>query len=424
MEASGLRRELSVERCPAKNGGSVGRVWDERILHVDMDAFFVAVERMRDPSLVGRPVVVGGTGPRSVVAAASYEVRPFGIRSAMPMSRARSLCRDLVIVAPDHGEYARVSERVFEVFRSFTPLVEGVSIDEAFLDVGGLRHHHSDAVAVGVAIRAAIASRIGLTASVGVAATKFLAKLASESAKPDGLRHVPVAEQQAFLDELPIESLWGVGQATKAALEGVGIERVRDLRAAPRRALERAVGGAMAAHLHDLAQGRDPRSVQPDRDVKSVSVEETYDTDIADPEVLRRELRRLADRLGSRLRRAGLAGRTVTVKVRTSDFKTVTRSVTRPEPTNNDRDLHHTARELFDDAGRGERPVRLLGIGVSGLVESQAARQLTAMEDPRWSEVDAAVDAIRTRFGERAVRPAGLLEHGQEDVGDSDPPIR
>jgi DNA polymerase IV len=399
-------------------------VWDERILHVDMDAFFVAVERLRDPSLVGAPVVVGGTGPRSVVAAASYEVRRFGIRSAMPMSRARSLCRDLVIVPPDHGEYGKVSERVFEIFRSFTPLVEGVSIDEAFLDVGGLRHHFPDPISVGVAIRTEVATRIGLTASVGVAATKFLAKLASESAKPDGLRHVPVAEQQAFLDALPIEALWGVGQATKAALEGVGVETVRDLRSAPQRGLERAVGGAVAAHLHDLAHGRDPRAVHPDREVKSVSVEETYDSDIADEEMLRRELRRLADRLGPRLRRAGLAGRTVTVKVRTSDFKTVTRSVTRPEPTSSDRDLRLTASELLADADRAGRPVRLLGIGVSGLVETSGSMQLTAMEDPRWRDVDATVDAIRSRFGEKAVRPGGLLEEGDQGGGGTGPPIR
>ncbi|MEX1271622.1 MAG: DNA polymerase IV, partial [Acidimicrobiia bacterium] len=199
-------------------------MWDERILHVDMDAFFVAVERLRDPSLISRPVVVGGTGPRSVVAAASYEVRPFGIRSAMPMSRARSLCRDLVIVPPDHREYGRISERVFEIFRSFTPLVEGLSIDEAFLDVGGLRHHFPDPVSVGAEIRREVTTQIGLTASVGVASTKFLAKLASEAAKPDGLRHVPLAEQQEFLDALPIGALWGVGEATKAALEGVGVE--------------------------------------------------------------------------------------------------------------------------------------------------------------------------------------------------------
>ncbi|MDX1449238.1 MAG: DNA polymerase IV, partial [Acidimicrobiia bacterium] len=358
--------------------------------------------------LSGLPVVVGGTGPRSVVAAASYESRRFGIRSAMPMSRARSLCSDLVIVPPDHGEYRRVSEQVFEIFRSFTPLVEGLSIDEAFLDVAGLRRHYSSPVEVGDRIRTEIRSRIGITASVGVAATKFVAKLASESAKPDGLRHIPASETQAFLDQLAISALWGVGQATRAALEGIGVETVADLRSVPGRVLERAVGGSVAAHLSALARGIDPRPVEPDRGAKSVSVEETYDMDIADDDRLRIELRRLADRLGSRLRRSGLAGRTVTLKLRTADFNTVTRSVTRPGSTNGDIDLYHLALELLEAADR-KGPVRLLGIGVSQLTPADEGLQLAVETDGRWSDVDATVDAIRTRFGDDAVGPAGLL---------------
>ncbi|HVR34166.1 MAG TPA: DNA polymerase IV [Acidimicrobiia bacterium] len=380
------------------------------MLHVDIDAFFVAVERLRSPGLRGRPVVVGGTGPRSVVAAASYEVRSYGIRSAMPMSRARALCRDLIVVPPDHAEYARVSEEVFAVFRSFTPLVEGLSIDEAFLDIGGLRHHFPGPAEVGHAVRAAIAEKVGITASVGVAATKFLAKLASETAKPDGLCHVPAHEQQDFLDPLRIEALWGVGQATRAALETVGVETVADLRAVPTRALERAVGASVATHLVELAHGRDPRKVEPDREVKSVSVEETYDTDITGEAALRVELRRLADRLGTRLRRSGLAGRTITLKVRTSDFQTVTRSVTRPDATNGDRDLFLTAVQLLDASDRGAKPIRLLGIGVSHLVSTEEAVQLVTTGDPRWNDLDAAVDAIRRRFGDDAVGPAGLAD--------------
>jgi nucleotidyltransferase/DNA polymerase involved in DNA repair len=385
-------------------------VWDEAVLHVDMDAFFVAVERLRTPSLKGRPVVVGGAGPRSVVAAASYEARRFGIRSAMPMTRARSLCHDLVIVPPDHAEYGRASEQVFEIFRSFTPLVEGLSIDEAFLDVSGLRRHFPSAVHVGEEIRSTIRDRVGITASVGVASTKFVAKLASESAKPDGLRHIPVADTQEFLGALPIGDLWGVGEATKAALEGVGVERVGDLRAVPPRSLERAVGAAVAIHLVDLAHGRDPRPVKPDRETKSVSVEETFDTDIRDAQRIRSEFRRLADRLGSRLRRAGLTGRTVTIKVRTPDFKTVTRSVTSPDPTNVDRDLFLTAVDLFDGVDEDFRPVRLLGIAVSQLVETSDATQLVTDRDVRWSEIDKAVDAIRLRFGRDSVGPVRLSD--------------
>lgn len=389
---------------------SVDPVWTEPILHVDMDAFFVAVERLRDPTLRDRPVVVGGTGPRSVVAAAYYESRRYGIRSAMPMSRARALCRELVIVPADHAEYRRVSEAVFHIFRSFTPLVEGLSIDEAFLDVGGLRHHFPGPVQVGQEIRWRIRDQIGITASVGIAGTKFVAKLASESAKPDGLRHIPVGETQTFLDALGIGSLWGVGQATRAALESVGVETVADLRTIPDRVLERAVGATVAAHLAALARGHDPRPVEPDREAKSVSVEETYEEDIVEDERLRIELRRLADRLGSRLRRAGLAGRTVTLKLRTADFRTVTRSVTRPSTTNSDMDLFWVACELLGTVERGGQPVRLLGIGVQQLAPVEEGHQMTVEADRRWSDIDAAVDAIRKRFGDDAVGPAGLAE--------------
>jgi DNA polymerase IV len=402
--------------------GTVREVWDEPILHVDMDAFFVAVERRRDPSLQDRPVVVGGTGPRSVVAAASYEVRRYGIRSAMPMSRARSLCADLVIVPPDHTEYGRVSEEVFAVFRSFSPLVEGLSIDEAFLDVGGLRYHFAGPVEVGEAIRAALRREVGLTASVGVAATKFVAKLASEHAKPDGLRHVPRATQQSFLDALPIDALWGVGEATRAALQGVGAETVADLRGVPSRVLARAVGGAVAAHLVELAHGRDPRSVEPDRETKSMSVEETFERDVVGADLLRGELRRLADRLGARLRRAGLSGRTITIKVRAADFRTVTRSITHQHATDSTRVLFLTACELLDGMEERNRPVRLLGIGVSHLSAPGSAVQLAAAD--RWEEVESAVDAIRARFGDDSVVSTGLNPPPRQSAGDGSRPVR
>jgi len=370
---------------------------------VDMDAFFVAVERLDDPGLSGRPVVVGGDGPRSVVAAASYEVRPFGVRSAMPMSRARRLCPGLVIVPPDHRRYAEVSEQVFAVFRSVTPLVEGISIDEAFLDVSGLRLHHRSPVEVGEEVRARVVSEVGLTASVGVASTKFVAKLASEAAKPDGIRHVPVADQQAFLDGLGVGALWGVGQATSAALEAISVETVADLRSVPPRTLERAVGGSASSHLIDLANGRDPRPVEPDRDAKSISVEETYDRDLASDAECRIELRRLSDRLGSRVRRSGMAGRTVTVKVRTADFETVTRAQTLGVAVDGDRELREQAFDLFDRVDLAGRRVRLLGVGLGHLVEASAPLQLGVLTDDRWSDIERTVDAIRGRFGEDAV---------------------
>jgi nucleotidyltransferase/DNA polymerase involved in DNA repair len=391
--------------------------WSEPILHVDMDAFFVEVERLRRPELRGRPVVVGGAGERSVVAAASYESRRFGIRSAMPMTRARRLCPDLVIVPPDHREYGRLSERVFEVFRSFTPLVEGISVDEAFLDVAGLRLHRPDPVAIGHEIRSVLRSQVGLPASVGVAATKFVAKLASEAAKPDGLRHVLLAEQSAFLAALPVRALWGVGEATFAALAGLGVETVGELSRVPRRRLQAVLGPSLADHLVELADGRDPRPVTPDHEIKSISAEETFERDLATVEERTEALRVLADRVGHRVRRAGLAGRTVNVKVRLADFTTLTRSETLAGPTSADVEIFRIACRLVDRVDRLDRGVRLLGIGLSSLEGRDAPRQLSVEADPRWRELDETVDAVRDRFGRQAIGPARLSRPDRVDGG-------
>jgi DNA polymerase-4 len=394
--------------------------WPEPILHVDMDAFFVEVERLRRPELRGLPVVVGGAGERSVVAAASYESRRFGIRSAMPMTRARRLCPDLVIVPPEHAEYGRVSEQVFEVFRSFTPLVEGLSVDEAFLDVAGLRLHYPDPVTIGHEIRSALRTVVGLPASVGVAATKFVAKLASEAAKPDGLRHVPLTEQEGFLVALPVRALWGVGQATLAGLTGLGVETVADLASVPRRKLQGSLGASVADHLLDLAAGRDPRPVTPDRETKSISAEETYERDLTSDDEITEALRLLADRVGHRVRRAGLAGRTVQLKLRLEDFTTFTRSETLPTPIDADLHIFRIASRLVHRVERGNQGVRLLGIGVASLEERDAPRQLSVETDPRWRELDGAVDAVRDRFGRGSIGPARLTRshpHERDDWG-------
>ncbi|HEY5684509.1 MAG TPA: DNA polymerase IV [Acidimicrobiia bacterium] len=393
--------------------------WTESILHVDMDAFYVEVERLRRPELNGLPVVVGGAGERSVVAAASYESRRFGIGSAMPMTRARRLCPNLVIIPPDHREYGRVSEEVFEVFRSFTPVVEGLSVDEAFLDVSGLRLHYPDPVTIGHAIRAALRSEVGLPASVGVAATKFVAKLASEAAKPDGLRHVPLAEQERFLAALGVRALWGVGQATLAGLAALGVETVADLGSVPRRTLQASLGASLADHLLDLAAGRDPRPVTPDRETKSVSAEETYDRDLTSAEEITVALRLLADRVGHRVRRAGLAGRTIQLKVRLNDFTTFTRSETLATPVDADLHIFRIAGRLIERVERGGKGVRLLGIGVASLEGRDAPRQLSAEADPRWHELDVAVDAVRDRFGLGSIGPAGLSRPGLDRGEDS-----
>jgi len=382
----------------------------ESILHVDMDAFFVEVERRDRPELRGRPVVVGGTGGRSVVAAASYEARTFGIGSAMPMVHARRLCPAAIVVPPDHGKYRTASEQVFEVFRSIAPLVEGLSLDEAFLDVSGLRRHYPDPVAIGKEIRERLRADLGLPASVGIASNKFLAKLASEAAKPDGIRHVPADRALEFLHPLPVRSLWGVGEATHAALERLGVHTIGDLAEVPPAALEKHLGRAAGAHLHALAWGRDARSVVPGSAAKSVSVEQTFERDLRGHEAIEGELLRHADRLAGRLRSAGVAGRTVTLKIRFADFSTITRSVTLGSGTDVARDLYRAARDLLRKVDLGTKPVRLVGLGATALTPATAPRQLAVDRPAKWDDLAGAVDEVRQRYGTGSIRPARIIE--------------
>lgn len=380
----------------------------EPILHVDMDAFFVEVERLVDATLVGVPVVVGGLGNRGVVAAASYEARKYGVHSAIPMVQARRLCPQARFVAPSHHRYRRASESVFEVFRSVTPLVEGLSVDEAFLDVSGLRLHYQSAAEVGETVRRTIRTRLSLPASVGVATNKLLAKLASEEAKPDGLLLVPAGQELSFLHPLPVRRLWGVGEATYASLESLGISSIGDLAAVPGHTLQQRLGPSLGQHLHALAQARDDRPVSADSEAKSISVEQTFELDLADADVIEAEVLRQCEKVGSRLRRAGLAGRTVTLKVRYADFTTVTRSHSFASAADVSHDLFVAARDLL---GRVDltRTVRLLGVGVSVLEPSGSPRQLGLDRPAAWDDVTAAVDQIRSRFGDNAVSPARLV---------------
>jgi DNA polymerase-4 len=344
----------------------------ESILHVDMDAFFVEVERLRRPELIGIPVVVGGGAARGVVASASYEARRYGIRSAMPTAAARRRYPALTVVPPDHREYERVSELVFAIFRSVTPRVEGLSLDEAFLDVSGLTRHFPGPVEIGHEVRRRIRSELGLPASVGVAAVKFIAKLASNAAKPDGLLHIPATTALEFLHGLPIRSLWGVGEATQATLAGMGVETVGDLARLPAGVLERRLGGAVGGHLAALARGEDPRQVEPDHEAKSVSVSETYERDLDHAGEIETELRRLCERLAGRMRRAGLAAHTVALTVRSTDFVTITRNLSLSAPVNTGRDLWRAVRTLADRV-TWDKPVRLLGVGGSGLIENRGS---------------------------------------------------
>ena len=386
------------------------------ILHVDMDAFYASVEVVKDPSLAGKPVVVGGQGTRGVVTSASYEAREFGVTSAMPIVTARRLCPHAVYLPNDFTAYMELSSKIKEVFLSFTPLVEPLSLDEAFLDVSGSVRLFGDPETIGRRIKSAIAE-LGLTCTVGIAPNKFLAKLASTRAKPDGLLSIHPEEVRGWLDPLPVDALWGVGAQTGEALRRLGLKTVGDVARLSRRTLERAVGDSLGTHLHHLANGRDERRVTPHEPAKSVGSENTYAEDLDDPADLLREILRLSDRTATRLRTKGLCGRTVTLKVRFSNFKTITRSRTLEEAVDTGAEIYEVARDLYLRL-EPERPrIRLLGVAVSGLAPGPPKRQLDLLGGadagptrPKWIEASHAMDSIRERFGESAVGPAALLD--------------
>ena len=381
------------------------------ILHVDMDAFFASVSLLDHPELVGTPVIVGGTSTRGVVLSATYEARASGVTSAMPMSRALRLCPTATVLPPEHEKYAAVSKAVLATFASITPLVEPLSIDEAFLDVAGARRLLGPPTRIAELIRARVADEQGVTCSIGVAPTKFVAKLASGLAKPDGLLVVPAADVVAFLHQLPVGALWGVGEKTEEALQRLGLRTVADLAYTPVSTLRRALGEASGTHLHDLAWGRDPRRVEPIRKERSIGNERTYDHDVDDPDVVHRTILGLAGTTAARLRAGGLVGRTVSIKVRFADFTTITRSKTLRDPTDVTREVAAVARGLYDALGLQRARVRLLGVRLEGLVEADSAPMQGLLDAPEhgWRDADRAVDAAGARFGAGVVRPASLV---------------
>ena len=382
------------------------------ILHVDMDAFYASVETIKDPGLRGKPVVVGGLGGRGVVTSASYEARTFGVASAMPMVRARRLCPHAVFLPNDFESYVEYSGRIREVFGSFTPLVEPLSLDEAFLDVSGSVRLFGRPVEIAQRIRTDVAE-LGLPCSVGVAPNKFLAKLASTRAKPAGMLVVPADSVIEFLHPLPLSALWGVGETTTSSLKRLGLKTVGDVAGLPRRTLERAVGDSLGSQLHDLANGLDDRVVTPHEPAKSVGSEETFSADLDAVEPIMREVLRLSDRTATRVRSKGLCGRTVTLKIRFSNFKTITRSQTLEAAVDTGPEIYAIARALYDRLGPERPRIRLLGVSMSGLAPGPPQRQLDLLvgaKVPRWAEVTGAIDSIRDRFGDDAVRPATLLE--------------
>lgn len=380
-------------------------------LHVDMDAFYASASLISRPELRGKPVIIGGAGGRSVVLSATYEARTFGVTSAMPMARAQRLCPQAIIIEPDHRRYAAISDAVMATFRDVTEQVEPLSLDEAFLDVSGALRRLGSPTAIAERLRDTIADEQGITCSVGVAATKFVAKLASGLAKPDGLLVVPKDETVAFLHQLPVGAMWGVGDKTEEQLHRLGLLTLADLAHTPVETLQRALGEAAGRSLHDLAWGRDPRPVVAERREKSIGADETFAHDIDDPERIHRELLRLADRTAARARSAGMAGRTVSIKVRFADFTTITRAKTLRHHTDVSREIFATARELFDRLGLQRARVRLVGVRLEGLVPTAAAPIQSTLDEPEhgWREADRAVDRASARFGAGSVRPASLM---------------
>jgi DNA polymerase-4 len=412
------------------------------ILHVDMDAFYASIEMRDDPRLAGKPVAVGGPARgRGVIAAASYKAREFGVRSAMPTAQAERLCPELVLLPPDFERYTAESRRIMEIFRRYTPLVEPLSLDEAFLDVSGCGHLHGDGIEIGRALKRDILRETGLVASVGVASSKFLAKLASDMDKPDGFRVIRPQEVRTLLDPLPVSKIFGVGPRTAARLESLGVRTVGDL---ARRSRDEVLArfGSSGAWIHDLANGIDARRVVPRREEKSLSIERTFERDLSDREELRLKLLEFSEELAWRLRAAGLRGRTVALKARFASFKTITRTRTLEHATHLGPRLYSVARELFERVPHV--PLRLLGLSVSGLEDVRTPVQTTLFptnaapasaqrapdtvadpRDERRERISAGLDRLRKKYGRGTVQPASLLGRARSAARDgSDGPLR
>ncbi|MCK0116622.1 DNA polymerase IV [Isoptericola sp. S6320L] len=392
------------------------------ILHVDMDAFFASVELARRPELRGRPVIVGGR-ERGVVLAATYEARAYGVRSAMSMAHATRRCPQAVVVAPDHRRYREVSRSVMSMLGDITAVVEQVSVDEAFLDVAGARRRLGRPTEIGAALREQVRAAHGITCSVGIGRNKLVAKLASTHAKPDGMLLVPAAATESFLRALPVGALWGVGEKTEQVLARWGITTVAQLADTDVAVLQAAVGRVSGAHLHDLAWGRDPRPVVAGRAEQSIGAESTFGQDLHDLGEVARRLRELSDRVAGRMRHQGVVARTVALKVRTSDFRTMSRSRTLEVPTDVAQDVYGVARELLSGVDLEGLPVRLVGVRAENLrARADLTSQPSLFDDDAHvgarRDAELAVDAVRERFGSAAIalgaspttvqRPAGI----------------
>ena len=384
------------------------------ILHVDMDAFYASVAERDDPSLRGKAVVVGA-GARGVVLSANYAARKYGIRAAMPVGRAKRMAPHAIFVTPDHQRYSEVSAKVMQIFDSFTPLVEPISLDEAFLDVTGARKLLGTGREIAVEIRRQVEASEGITCSVGIAPSKFIAKLASGHCKPTGILEIPADRILNFLHPLPVTAIWGVGPKTAETLERLGLRTVADIANLPRATLIRALGQASGASLYELAWGRDYRDVTPNEPDKSISAAETFAQDIDDPEEILQEFLRLTEKAAARLRENNYYAKTISIKVRFADFSTISRSKTLPLPIDSTHEIYEIAKTLYLALNLDRARLRLVGISLDNLSEAAPEQLLLGAREKGWREADTAIDRAKLRFGGASVRPGRLIRKSSAD---------
>ena len=381
----------------------------QTIIHCDMDAFYASVAELDDPSLRGKPVVVGA-GIRGVVLSANYPARKFGIRAAMPVGRAKRMAPNAIFVTPDHHRYAEISAKVMEIFESFTPYVEPLSLDEAFMDVTGAQKLLGSPREIGQAIRKRVHDECGITCSVGIASNKFIAKLASGHCKPNGLLEIPDDRVISFLHPLPVRDLWGVGPKTAEQLERLGLHQISDIANTPLETLKRALGDATGEHLYELSWGRDFRTVVVDDPEQSIGANETFSYDMDEPEAILREYLKLTERASTRLRNRNLFAKTISITVRFADFKTITRSKTLPLPISSTHEIYQVVKDLYEALKLDRARLRLVGVSLSNLRDDAPEQLMLGQREKGWREAESAVDKAAARFGERSVRPARLYK--------------
>lgn len=384
------------------------------ILHVDMDAFFASVAERDNPELKGKAVVIG-MGARGVVSAANYEARKFGIHSAMPVGRARRLAPHAIFLPVDMARYQEVSEHVMEIFYSFTPWVEPISLDEAFLDVTGSQKLLGTGREIAVAIRKKVEEQEGITCSVGIAPSKFIAKLASANCKPNGMLEITSDRILTFLHPLPIQAMWGVGPKTAEVLERLGLRTIEDIAKLPRATLLRALGEANGASLYELAWGRDYRDVTPEEPDRSISAAETFAQDLDNPEEILTEFLRLTERATTRLRDRDLFAKTISIKVRFADFSTINRSKTLPLPIDSTHDVYEVVKGLYQALRIERARLRLVGVSLENLSEGAPHQMMLGEREVGWRQAEGAMDQARARFGKGSVRPARLIKDAEDE---------